>query len=151
MNSRARSRRAWCTGPGCRPRCTLPARRRSCSTWPLSREKRRRSSSSSSSTPSAIATSARLDELVPHPVDGHDEARLAPAVADLRPQLRDVRVHGAGRGVALVAPDVLEELVTGDRLPLPLDQVAQQLELARRHVQLLGAARGAVGPVSYTH
>src|SRR6185503_1128268 len=69
----------------------------------------------------------RIHELVADAVDREDVARVGAAVADLGAQLRDVCVDGAGAGIALVAPDVLEQLVARDGLALPLDQVAQQL------------------------
>jgi hypothetical protein len=56
-----------------------------------------------------------------------------------------VGVHGARGGVALVAPHVLQQLLAGDGLPLALDEVAQQLVLARRHVEGLLAPLAAVG------
>src|SRR5437763_70694 len=75
---------------------------------------------------------------------GDDEARLGPVVADLRAQLRDMRVYGAAVDVTVVAPDVIQEALARDRLPLVLDEVAQQVELAGREVQPLLAAGRAI-------
>src|SRR5262249_53683681 len=97
------------------------------------------------SSPTPPPASARIDELVPGAVDGQDVARLAAAVADLGPQLRDVRVDRARGRVALVAPDVLEQLLARDGVTLALDEVAQQLELARREVERLAALLRPVG------
>src|SRR6187549_3080678 len=86
-----------------------------------------------------------INKLVPHPVDRQDVARLTSAVADLGTELCNVGVDGARRGIALVPPHVLEQLVAAHGLALALDQVAQQLELARAELQQHAVLRRLVG------
>ena len=53
-------------------------------------------------------------ELIPHTVDGEDVLRLFDVLLDLLAETRDVVVHRAGRGVGVVTPHLIEELVAGD-------------------------------------
>ena len=74
-------------------------------------------------------------ELVAHAVDGEDVLRMARIWLDLLPQPGDVDVDGARRRHRVVAPDFVEQLVARQRGAAVLDEVAQQLELARRELE----------------
>src|SRR5512145_3358702 len=76
-----------------------------------------------------LKPSGGVDELVAQSVNRQDVPRLGAAVADLGSELGDVGVDSASRGIALVSPHVLEELLARNGLPFALDEVAQQLEL----------------------
>jgi hypothetical protein len=53
-------------------------------------------------------------ELIPHAVDGEDVLRLFDVVLDLLAQPRDVVIHRTSRGVGIIAPHLIEELVAGN-------------------------------------
>src|ERR1044071_1788126 len=75
-------------------------------------------------------------KLVADAMNGDDVVRVAGSVFDLLAELGDVHVNGACERQALVAPDVVEELVAADDLAATLDEVAHDLELAGRKLKL---------------
>ena len=83
-------------------------------------------------------------ELVAHPVDGEDVLRVPRNRLDFLAQPGDVDVDGARRRHRVVAPDLVEQLLAGQRRAAVLDEVAQQLELARRQLERL-AVPGDLG------
>ena len=72
------------------------------------------------------------NQLIAAPVYCNDVSGSVGAGLELRPQLGDVVVHRARDGELVVAPDVAEQLLAADDFIAMGDQIAQQLELARR-------------------
>ena len=90
-------------------------------------------------SPAAIANdhSYLPDELISEPVHGEDVLRVARVVFELLPQPGDVDVDGPRRRHRVVAPHLVEQLVARQRGAAMLDEVPQQLELARGQVERL--------------
>ena len=74
-------------------------------------------------------------ELIAHPVDREDELRVSRGGLDLLAQPRDVDVDGPRRRHRVVAPDLVEQFLAGERRAAVLDEVAQQLKFARRELE----------------
>src|SRR5581483_3386916 len=82
----------------------------------------------------ALAGTRSPEELVAEAVDGDDELRRPGMTLDLLPQPRDVDVHRARQRHLVVPPHVGQQLLARQRLAAPIDEVPQQLELARRQI-----------------
>src|SRR6185437_16541743 len=80
-------------------------------------------------------------QLVAGAVDGHDVARLGGVLFDLLAQLHHEVVDAAGAGVPRHAPDLLQDLLAGDRLARPFPEEAQELHLVKRQRAHLPLAR----------
>src|SRR2546427_7770843 len=74
--------------------------------------------------------SARQRQAVAHAAVGGDEVLLRRLGAQLGAQGLDVRIHGAVRAVAVLAPDAVEQELAAEDAPGALQQAAQQLVLA---------------------
>src|SRR2546426_8100876 len=85
------------------------------------------------------------DELVAGAVDGQDVLRLVGCALELLAQLRHEVVDRARGRRLLVAPDLIEDLFSGDDLAGVADQIPEQIELARREVDALSGAVRLVG------
>src|SRR6185503_534042 len=90
---------------------------------------------------SDILISALPNELVTRAVHGEDEARLVRLGLNLLPQAHNVRVHGAGRGKAVVAPHILEQAIAAQGLARMAQKIFQQLEFLGGKIHGLAAAR----------
>ena len=84
---------------------------------------------------------ALADELVAEAVDGEDEFGGLGVGLDLLTQTGDVHVDGPRQRHLVVAPHVRQQRVARQRRAAMLDEVPQQLELARRQLDGLAAAR----------
>jgi len=71
-------------------------------------------------------------KLVAEPLNRHDPGRLLRSVFQLLPQTGDVHIHGARERSAVVAPYFAQELLSRQSLARVLQEVSQQLKLARR-------------------
>src|SRR6185436_13107483 len=116
-----------------RAECPRACRRRS-----RSRDSARRRTESGRTRPAARpAATSRLQrpsyhQLVAGPVDRDDVARLGRVFLDLLAQLHHEVVDAACARVARHAPDLLEDLLTRDRLSGPFPEQAQELDLVER-------------------
>src|SRR5262249_2979953 len=79
-------------------------------------------------------------ELVPETVDGEDVLRRFGIRLDLLSQSSDVDVDCPRQRHVVVSPHLGEQLVARQRRAAVLDEMSQQLELARRQIQRLPAA-----------
>src|SRR5688500_9945351 len=74
-------------------------------------------------------------ELVAEAVHGENVLRMARVGLDLLAQPGDVDVDRARRGHGVVTPDFVQQLVAGERGAAVLEEIAQELELARGELQ----------------
>src|SRR5439155_7351187 len=86
----------------------------------------------------------RAAEDVAHAADGVDELRRRGVVFKCRTEPVDVDIDRPRLARVVVAPDVLEELVAGERLPGVAEQERQQLERLRLDRQRLSVAQEPV-------
>src|SRR5438093_403617 len=83
---------------------------------------------------SFVARWRSADELVAGAVHGEDVLRFVGRGLDLLPQLRDEVVDRPRRRRLLVAPDLVQDLLTGDDLTRVRDEIPEQIELACREL-----------------
>jgi hypothetical protein len=56
------------------------------------------------------------DQLIADTVDGDDMARPGRVVLELCPEQGDMIIDGPGRGVLVITPDGIQQLIPGDHL-----------------------------------
>ena len=76
-------------------------------------------------------------ELVPESVNGEDVLRVPGIGLDFLPQPGDVHVDGPRGRHRVVSPDLVEKFFTRERRTAVLDEVAEELELARGQLERL--------------
>ena len=82
-------------------------------------------------------------ELVAHPSDGEKTAWVSWVGLDLLPEPTDVYIHSARIAGIVIAPDFVQELLSGEDLALVLRQENQKVELLAVQVER-GAAQGCL-------
>jgi len=80
-------------------------------------------------------------ELVANAIERHDVFRLGRPGFDLLPELCDVIVNRSRKEVSGDSSDVVEQLFARHDMAAPLDQVLENLELARRQRQRLAVKK----------
>src|SRR4030095_4860527 len=85
-------------------------------------------------------------EPVAEPLDGHDQARCRAVSLDRFSQPRDMDVDRARADVVGEAPHVTLQLLPGDELPAMLEQIDEQLKLARRQLHGNIVSKGFAAP-----
>ena len=70
-----------------------------------------------------------VGEFVAESPDGQDVLRIIHVLFDLRAQAADMNIHGAVGDKRIVAPDMVENLVSGINLAGILGQEEQEFEL----------------------
>src|SRR5262245_9423863 len=80
-------------------------------------------------------------ELVAEPVHREDELRVPGIRFDLLTQPGDVHVHRSGGRNGVVAPDLVQQLLSRERRAAMLDEVTQQSELPRGELDELALVR----------
>src|SRR5437763_13997124 len=73
--------------------------------------------------------SCQVLKLVPHPPDGGDHTRMAAGHLDFLAHMLHVDVDGAAQALEIVAPHLIEQLLTGKHLPGRARQRQQQIKL----------------------
>src|SRR5215472_13185498 len=84
------------------------------------------------------------NESIANAMDGDDVARFRRRDFKLLPQLGNVVVYCPGDGEVVIAPHFIEQLLAGHSFSLALDEVLEDLELARREVDALSRPAGFV-------
>src|SRR5436189_6014278 len=79
--------------------------------------------------------SARLAVAIPHAIDRFDRVGPGHRLGDLAPEVLHVAVDGAIADHAVVGVDGIEQLGTGEHVPRPAAQGAQQAEFDRRELE----------------
>src|SRR5262249_14109160 len=82
-----------------------------------------------------------LPEAVPHAADRLDTGHRRSRSRELRPEPRDVNVHGPGLDEPVFSPDHVEKLLATEDPAGGPDERCEQLDLLRRHLHALALHR----------